>query len=221
MNRYYGPRQYGFGQVAARRDPLALQNFNPLNTGNPEDFGQNLYDRVNYAAAGAASLQFFKKPIGDSVTLIQAGAATTVVKSYRDTNMQTAGIISNQAFLLMGISLGFVHEDEAEPANPTDRDKIRSGGYLHFKVESKDILYEPLIGIPEMNPYAIASTTVTATTILGTRGGGGQLMKKFPVPISLVSFTSITAEIVFSGTVTTTKAVDIYWIFHSYMRRPS
>jgi len=123
----------------------------------------------------------------------------------------------------VGISIGFRHEDEGEPANASDRDKIRMGCYFKFRIVDKDILFLPMSCLPEVNPFVIASTTVTATTILGAAGGGGQNvpMYKLPIPITLNPYENFNVELNFDGTVTTTKAVDVQVVLQGFMRRPT
>ncbi len=205
------------------QDPLNAQGYRTQRPEMPEDLNQPLYDRVHYPAAGSNELPFFSNPRGTSVTLIQAGAATTVSKSYRDTNMENSGVVPSKMHKISGISIGFVHEDEGEPANPHDREKIRSGGYLQLRIIDKDILIVPLIMIPELNPNVIGATTATTTTIIGNAGGGGlgAKMYQFSIPITLNPNENFSVKMNFTGTVTTTKAVDIYCFLHSIMRRPS
>jgi len=123
----------------------------------------------------------------------------------------------------VGISIGFAHEDEGEAANASDRDKIRTGGYFHFRIVDKDILYLPLVCIPEVNPISAVATTATSTTIIACAGGGGQNvpMYRLPVPITLEPYQNFLVEMLFDGTVTTTKAVDVILILQGFMRRPT
>jgi hypothetical protein len=204
-------------------DPLKAQGYRTQRAELPEDLWQPLYDRVNYPAAGSSQLSFFSVSRGQSATLIRAGATGTFTKTYRDTNMENANVVPTKMFKFVGISLAYVHEDEGEAANPIDRDKIRSGGYLHFRIVDKDILYLPLVFIPEANPNTIAATTATATTIIGAAGGGGANvpMYKLPIPITLNPYENFTVTLDFDGTVTTTKAVDIYVCLQGFMRRPT
>ncbi len=204
-------------------DPLKSQNYRTQRPEQPEDLYQPLYDRVNYAAAGSSELSFFSVPRGQTATLIRGGTAATVSKTFRDTNIETSNVVPTKMFKLTGVSLAFIHEDEGEKANPVDRDKIRSGGYLHVRIVDKDLLYIPLILIPELNPFLIASTTENSVTVLGAAGGGGigSKMYYFGIPITLNPYENFTIKAIFDGTVTTTKSVDVYCILHAFMRRPS
>ncbi|NRH21522.1 hypothetical protein HOO68_05785 [Candidatus Gracilibacteria bacterium] len=51
-----------------------------------------------------------------------------------------------------------------------DREIIRGGSYMQFRIVDKDIIFLPTITIPEMNP--VVSTTANSAN--GTAGGGGQ-----------------------------------------------
>jgi len=215
-------RQIAVYKKPAQQDPLNMSGYRTQKPGSPEDFYQPLFDRVNYAAAGTSECNFFSAPLGASVTLIRAGATGTFNKTNRDTNIETPNVVPGKEFKIMGLSVGFVHEDEGEKANPIDRDKIRNGGYIKWMMGDKLIMTVPLMLLPESNPNVIASTTANDTTVLGAAGGGGPGTKMYSlgVPITLAPFQAFTIKAIFDGTVTTAKAVDIYMFLHAYMRRP-
>lgn len=221
-------RGFGFGQdpvtgQMVSKDPLAAQGYRTQRAELPEDLWQPLYDRVNYAAGGANTLSFFSIPRGQSATLITAGSAAAKAKTYRDTNMENAGVIPTKMFKFVGISWAMVHLTPATPTNPADRDKLREGGYLHFRIVDKDLLYLPLIAMPECNPQIAMSTTAATTTMIGGAGGGGANvpMYKLPIPITLNPYENFSLALNWDGTVTLTNAVDVYVILHGYMRRPT
>lgn len=205
-------------------DPLKFQKNRVLNYGNPEDFDQPLYDRMGYPAAGVSSLSFFSIPNGQSTSLVTAGAVAARSKTYRDTNLSTAGQLSGNGFVIEGLSVAYIHEDEGEVANPTDRDKLRNGGWCEFKVGDKLVLRCPLVSLPELNPIVIGSTTATTTTMIGSVGGGSYLhpIKRLKVPVPIPSNQFFTFVMYWDGgTVTVTKQVDILLMLHGYNRRPS
>ncbi len=202
-----------------RRDPLRANQFITQSANRPQDLGQPLYDRVEYPAAGCTEMSFFSTVKGQSATLISAGATGTVTKSHRDTNMDTANVAPNKQFEFVAIGMYKIHEDEGEAANPADRDKIRAAGYLHVKVVDQDVLYLPILAIPEGNPII----TNTMNSSMGATSLSGCSIPMFPfrVPLTLEAFQQLTVKLVFPATVTTTKAVDILLMLHGYMRRPS
>jgi hypothetical protein len=207
-----------------RRDPLNAQGFRTQRPESPEDLWQPLYDRVNYPANGLTNqLAFYAVPKGQAATLIRAGVAAPVNKTYRDTNIENANVVPTKLFKFVGASWGFSHLVEGAVTNPTDRDRLRCGGYFKFRIVDKDLLYLPAVSLPEINPYIIASTTVNATTILGAAGGGGSNvpMYRFPVPITLNPYENFTVEFNTDGVVVTNSTVDIILILHAFMRRPT
>ena len=193
-----------------------------LNYNAQEQFDQALYDTAHYPAAGTGSLSFFSNPVGTTVTLIRAGAAGSFAKTKRDTNLTTNGMVSGQLYFVDGLSFALRHEDEGEALNASDRDKIRMGSWLEFKIGSKLIFEMPSYMIPELNPISAAATSVTATSILASVGGGGHSSRfKFANAIPIPPNQSFTLTMNFDGTVTTTKAVDVAVILHAQQRRPS
>lgn len=203
------------------RDPMLAQAYRTQRSELPEDLNQALYDRANYAAGGATAVSFFATPRGGSATLITAGSAASKVKTYRDTNLDNANVVPAKMFKFVGMSIAFVHSDYTAVTNADDRAKIRDGAYVHFKVVDKDILYMPLVAIPEINPIVAASTTANSSTINSMVGGGGVPMYKFPIPVTLNPYENFTFSINIDGTVTVANTLDIYVILHALMRRPT
>jgi len=207
-------------------DPLDAQRFRTQRAEEPEDLWQPLYDRVNIATTVPSQVSFFSVPKGQSATLITGSAAGTVIKSYRDTNIETAGVVPSKLYKLGGISIAFVHASRQATTNAADRTLIQDGGYLQFRIVDKDILFIPLICIPVLNPISAVTTTATATTIMSMDGGGGLgvPMYKFPIPITINPFDSfsLTANFTTSpNAITLSNTLDMYVILHAYMRRPT
>lgn len=181
-----------------------------------------MYDRAHYLAAGTSEIGFFSTPRGQSTTLITAGVAASKVKSYRDTNNENANVVPTKLFKIVGMSIGFVHLNNAAATNADDRAKIRDGSYFQFRIVDKDILFIPTIFVPEVNPLLSVSTTVTATTVnSAVSGGGGAPMYKFPIPITINPYENFSLSLKIDGTVTVTNALDVYVVLHAYMRRPT
>jgi len=207
------------------RDPIRAQSYKTQRGDSPEDLWQPLYDRVNVATTVPTSLGFFSLPQGQSATLIAATAGATVVKSYRDTNMQNANVVPTKLFKFVGISIGFVQvpTSAAHATNALDRDLVIQGGYMQFKIVDKDILYAPLMTLPVMNPYAAAATTANNVNFLASNPGGGQgnLMYKLPIPITLNPYENFQVILYWTQTTTLTTTCDLYVFLHGFMRRPT
>lgn len=194
-----------------------------VNYGAPTVFDQPLYDRVNFPAAGTtAQLNFFSTQFGATATLIRAGATGSFQKTKRDTNLTTSGQVSGKTYVVGAISVAYIHEDEGEVTNPTDRDKLRNGGWCEFKIGDGLVFELPLVYVPEMNPIVIGSTTVTNTTMLGSVGGGSLMFPrlKFRQPVTIPPNQSFTFNMNWDGTVALTKAIDIQVYLHSVQLRP-
>ncbi len=206
------------------RDPLKAQGFRTQRAELPEDLWQPLYDRVHYAIAGSNQLSFFSIPQGQAATIIRNGSATAgTVKGYLETNMQNANVVPTKLFKFVGITLAFVHGTEGLTTNTADRDKARTGGYLQFRIVDKDILFLPIIALPEANPFVAAATTANNATIAGQAGGGGYgvPMYKLPIPITLNPYENFTVTLNWPTLTTITTVMDIYVILQGYMRRPT
>jgi hypothetical protein len=134
-----------------------------------------LYDRVNYPVGGTSALGFFSQSRGQTATLLATVAAgvwtaATKVKTFRDTNIDNTNVVPTKMFKVVGCSVGFLHANPALTQVPQDREIIRGGSFLQFRIVDKDIIFLPLVTIPEMNP--IVATTSNAQN--ATAGGGGQ-----------------------------------------------
>ncbi|MFH1398953.1 MAG: hypothetical protein ABIG95_02485 [Candidatus Woesearchaeota archaeon] len=207
-------------------DPMQAQQYKTQRSELPEDLWQPLYDRVNYPNAGATSLAFFSTAKGQAATLITGvAAAAAKVKDYRDTNMENSNVVPTKMFKFIGISLAFIDQVPGAVANSADRDRIRNNAWMQFRIVDKDILYIPLVSLPEVNPYIVGSTTANNSTILGTAGGGGAnvAMYRLPIPIVLNPYENFSVTINLSAAVALagTGSVDIYVILQGYMRRPT
>lgn len=211
-------------------DPMRAQEYRTQRAELPEDLWQPLYDRANYPAAGTSLLSFYAIPRGQSATLLNTFVTGTDTwtaaakgKTFRDTNMENANVVPTKLFKAVGISWGIVHSVVNAVDNAVDREVLRGGGFLQFRIVDKDIIFLPLILIPELNPWSAVSTTVTASTILGTAGGGGQNvpMYKFPINITLNPYENFTVQLNFDNAPPLNATADIVLVLHSYMRRPT
>ena len=205
------------------KDPLRAQGYRTQRAELPEDLWQPLYDRANIATSVPSQVSFFSTPRGQQATLIRGTSASSVSKTFRDTNMENANVVPTKMFKFVGISWAIVHSSRNAATNAVDRELIRDGGYLHFRIVDKDLLYLPLIQLPELNPMTAVSTTATSTTINAYAGGGGANipMYKLPIPITLNPFENFTLTLNFDGSITLSNTLDIYIILQGYMRRPT
>lgn len=210
------------------QDPMRAQQYRTQRAELPEDLWQPLYDRVNYPAAGTSLLGFFSTPRGQGATLLSTvtsgvWSTATKVKTFRDTNIENANVVPTKMFKVVGVSIGFFHANPALPTCAVDREILRGGAYLQFRIVDKDIIFLPLITIPELNPIGAASTTANATTIMATTGGGGQNvpMYKFPIPITINPYENFTVTLNSDNSPPVAQTLDLYMMLHAYMRRPT
>lgn len=211
-------------QGGPMNDPMRAQSYRTQRAELPEDLWQPLYDRVNYPAAGTSALGFFSSSRGQSVTLLSTVAAgvwtaAAKVKSFRDTNIENSNVVPTKMFKVVGCSVAFLHADQNATNCSRDREIIRGGSYLQFRIVDKDIIFLPLVTIPEMNPI----TSSTATSVNATAGGGGQNvpMYKFPIPITINPYENFTVQLNLDNSPPVSQTMDIYLMLHAYMRRPT
>lgn len=208
------------------QDPMKAQAYRTQRAELPEDLWQPLYDRVNYPAAGTNVLGFFSTSRGQSATLLstytaatQTWVAAAKVKTFRDTNIENSNVVPTKMFKIVGVSIGFL-SSVINGANVTgDREAIRGGSYLSFRIVDKDIIFLPLITVPEMNPFV----SVTTNASIATAGGGGQNvpMYKFPIPITINPYENFTVQLNADNAPPVSVTMDIYMMLHAYMRRPT
>lgn len=207
-------------------DPMKSQEYRTQRSELPEDLWQPLYDRVNYAAAGASQASFYAVPKGQSATLLSTYTAATATwvaaakgKTYRDTNIENSNVVPTKLFKTVGISWGMFHSVITAALNAADREAIRQGGYLQFRIVDKDIIFLPLSLIPEVNPMV----ATTANGVNAYAGGGGQNvpMYKFPIPITLNPYENFLVLMSFDNSPPISATMDIQCVLHAYMRRPT
>ena len=185
---------------------------------------QPVYDRVNYAAAGATSLNFFSVALGGSATLIRAGAAATVTKTRRDTNMVASGSIPNEGFDWQGVGMVYVPLQQVPGVAATndiadDIQRIMYGGYFTFKVLDNTLLELPILTIPSIISLG---GLATGNDVMAVQPGKGDqkdafwvTKKKFLPPNSSFTFTMN-----FDGTVSLSQTFDIYVFLLGEKYRP-
>lgn len=216
------------GQLSTKNDPIGSQLYGTQRMDNPEDLFQPIYDRVQYAAAGVNTLSFFSQPMGAAVTLNVAGAAAAKNKSYRDTNMETAGVMATKRFTIIGMAINYIPAQQAianalTPRIGDDIMTLKNGGYAEFRIGDKPLLYMPTNLVPESNPIAAIASTANNVTIMGA-GVGAAIpypMMKFAVPVTINPNETFRFQLVYDGSPTIGQATDIQVVLYSFMRRPS
>jgi hypothetical protein len=210
--------------AGAVQDPMRAQQYRTQRAEMPEDLWQPLYDRVNYPAAGTSALGFFSSSRGQTATLLStvtAGVWTAAakVKTFRDTNIENSNVVPTKMFKVVGCSVGMLSANQNSTNVTRDREIIRGGSYLQFRIVDKDIIFLPLVTIPEMNPVVSS----TANSVNGTAGGGGQNvpMYKFPIPITINPYENFTVQLNVDNSPPIDQTMDIYLMLHAYMRRPT
>ena len=207
-------------------DPMKSQDYRTQRSELPEDLWQPLYDRANYAVGGSNQVAFFGVPKGQNATLLSTFTAATGTwiaasksKTYRDTNIENSNVVPTKLFKTVGISWGIYHSVIGAALNSVDREALRGGGFLQFRIVDKDIIFLPLGLIPELNPIV----TTTQTAVNAYAGGGGQNvpMYKFPIPITLNPYENFTTLMVFDNSPAVNATVDIQVVLHAFMRRPT
>lgn len=210
--------------AGAVQDPMRAQQYRTQRAEMPEDLWQPLYDRVNYPAAGTSALGFFSSSRGQTATLLSTVAAgvwtaAAKVKTFRDTNIENSNVVPTKMFKVVGCSIGMLSANNNSTNVTRDREIIRGGSYLQFRIVDKDIIFLPLVTIPEMNPVVSS----TANSVNGTAGGGGQNvpMYKFPIPITINPYENFTVQLNVDNSPPIDQTMDIYLMLHAYMRRPT
>ena len=220
-----GPLPAPAGAVALNvpNDPLEFARFATMNTQNPEDIYQPIYDRVNYAAAGAFELIFFSNPVGASQTLIRAGVAASVIKTRRDTNLENQGVFPAKAFQVWGISFTIVPLQNVPTAAATDNipddySILVDGGYFQFTLVDRPFLYLPLSLVDWHYFGGAAATTLNATTLMSPLKSD-----VFPIEpkLTVAPNQNFSARMQFDGSPAVTQSCDLVVCLHAFMRRPS
>jgi hypothetical protein len=205
-------------------DPMQAAQYAVTNPQRPEDLAQPLYDRVNYPVAGTSQISFFSTQLGQSATLITAGATGAKVKTRRDTNLDTSGVVPTKLYQFIGISINYIPLQSAATSATTGRigddlTRIKNGSWLEFKIIDKPILQAPTVLIPEINPMLFNGGNGAIAS--GQIGGLPFPMYKFGIPITLNPFESFSVTMNFDGTVTVNQEYDILLVLHAFMRRPT
>ncbi len=220
--------RYVANPTPASSDPMNAQTYTVTNPQRPEDLAQPLYDRVQYPVAGTNQLSFFSTQLGQTANLIQAQVTLSKVKTLRDTNLGTSGVVPTKLFQFIGISVVYIPKQQALTQALTgnigdDIMRLKNGGWMNFTIIDKPILQMPLVLLPEANPIIAVSQTVNSSVFLGTGQTGASPfpMYKFGIPITLNPFESFTIQMNWDGSPAINQEIDILLVLHAFMRRPT
>ena len=203
-----------------------FQNSNMVVRPNDREiFHQPLYDRKNLAVSLSGDVSFFTIPVGAPDTLIRYETAASVNKTKRDTNLPSNGQDPSKDYAVFGVSMALIPAARTVAAVATtrgirrDKDNIREGGWLNFKIIDKNLLDLPLILVPEINAEASVSTTGNDSTIFGGALWSSP-MWSFGEPILIPKATSFSIVCQWNGTITLAQTFDMYVILFAKVRRP-
>jgi hypothetical protein len=212
------------------RDPAQFARYRTQMRERPEDIWQSLFDRVNYPAAGVAGdVSFFAVPLGGAATLIQAGAAVSKTKSFRDTNLPNQGVLPAKAFQIHGFSLHYVPLQQAVGAAATpsifdDIQRLMNGGFFEIRLIDKPYLVLPLWKVPDPGAIrAMAATTATATTIISAAGPGTGSPRDIywiTPPLTIDPYQNFFLRTSFDGAPAIGQTNDMAFALEGFTRRP-
>jgi hypothetical protein len=199
--------------------------YNALDPNRPQYFDQPLYDTVCYPILGAATLNFFTIPLGQPAVIRTplGGAPVAGVlwpKTYRDTNMQVAGIIpGDQMWMFTGFNIVF--RRAVLPATPElitdhlDRQLIMNNGWFNVRIGQKDVFWIPSDLVPVFNP----NVNTTWGGADNQNNGMTVPMYTFKTPITIQGGQTINVTLNYPGAVVVTTAVDLLLTFYASMLR--
>lgn len=202
-----------------------LGAYNPNRPNDVEGLAWDMYDRLNYPAAGTTQMMFFQTPQG------QNG------KTLADTNMTFAGAMpSPQAFLVTGINLIFFPGEEpsshgvgAASAFVNDTYTWWSSlAWLTLHIGSKDYLQEaPLLKFPPKNGlsgFAASSDATTPAaglqTLTAYASGGGMPFEVNP-PVLLPTTQNFNVTIAWPALVPISAQASVFCNLEGFLYRNS
>lgn len=205
-----------------------LNQYKVNRPGQAEVVRQRLYDFQLYPTAGQAQMTFFALPIGQGVTS-SLGAVVGSVKTYADTNMETAGALPRpKSYLVESIEIHFEPGSSAAAntfaqaapnvfnaaaaaavlAQLSDINAIRLSGWLEFYIGSKTYLWEAPLGVfpPKVRmelDSAIASNSATTAEVGAVSGKFGGRPYYLDPPITLETLQNFAVYLKWPGAVAT------------------
>lgn len=219
-------------------DPGQFAKYRTQMRESPEDIWQPIYDRKNYPAAGTFELIYFSIPVGGTDTLIRAGAAASVTKTRRDTNLEQQGVIPTKAFKIHGFSLCFIPVQQAASATGVsgaastpsildDMMRLMYGGFMEFRIVDKPYLYLPLHKIPATGVLrgtafaaGIPAGGIASVSAGGPGTGAPRDIYWIGIPLVLDPYQNFSLRLQFDGSPPTNMTWDIQIFLEGYLRRP-
>jgi hypothetical protein len=190
-----------------------------------EVFHQPLYDRKELSTTLTGEVSFFTVPVGSADTLIRYETSASVSKTKRDTNLTSNGQDPSKDYSVYGVAMALIPNARTVAATAAtngirrDKDNIREGGWLNFKIIDKNILDIPLLLIPELNAEASVASTANNSTVMGAPTFNVP-MWSFGEPIQIPKATSFSVVCKWDGSLTLAQLFDMYIFFFAKVRRP-
>jgi hypothetical protein len=193
--------------------------------GSTNKFRQPVYDRVNLPTSLTGEVPFFTNQIGASVTLIRYETAGAVAKTKRDTNLANQGADNSREYEIMGIAMALIPNARTVLATAAtrgirrDKDNIKEGGWLNFKVVNTNVLDIPLLLIPEINAESGVATTGNDATAWGGPAPAGP-MWNFGESYRIPRGTNFSLTCKWDGTITLAQSFDMYLFLFANVYQP-
>ena len=204
--------------------PAPMDRRYAVTSGAKEVISEPVYDRVNIATAVPASISFFTQGISASVTLIRAGATATVAKTYRDTNLQTSGVLLDRAIDVRAIQIILIPLQHAAAGGATndisdDKATLYEAGWLDLVPSSKPRFRTSLAPFAFLDPDT--SSTPATTTHTFSRGPvGGMMLSLGEDAILIEKGTPFALTVYFDGAPTLVQTFDMQIFLWGYKERP-
>ena len=192
----------------------------PVNLGNQailEPIVQPLYDSGSVATTGTTQIQFFKVPVGQGTT----------TKTFVDTNMDTAGQLSNpKVFVVLAFRLHVTQDLTMLVTNINDLDKILHESFFSFDLGStKNYLRVPAFMLPSgfgVSGFANQGGNTGSSVAVQVTNGQNNVFNAYSIakyPIGLPPLQSFSADLNFPTAPTLTTATKVWAILWGILGR--
>lgn len=187
-------------------------------------FRQPVYDRLNLSTSLTGEYPFFTQPIGSNVTLIRYETAGTNQKTKRDTNLQNQGADNAREYSVFGMAMALIPTARTVLATAAtrgirrDKDNIKEGGWVQFKIVDTTVFEAPLLLIPEVNAEGGVSTTGNDATAFTTVQQGP--MWNFGEGHLIPRGTTFSVICKWDGTITLAQSFDMMIFLYANVVKP-